>query len=386
MLIRNKKIAIIGGGPSGLTLARLLQIKGADVKVYERDLHKDARVQGGTLDLHEESGLKALQKAGLMDAFRANYRPNADKICILDSHATIFYDDHTDEKEATFGDEHFRPEIDRGPLRDILLASLEAGTVVWNSPFKSMVEVENVWQLTFQNGATATADIVVGADGGNSKIRPFITPIKPFYSGITIVEGSVYNAEKTTPKIHEILRGGKIFAFGNEQSIIVSAKGDGSLSFYTGCKTDEFWASDCGIDFKDKTQVLRWFKHDFSDWGAIWLELLDNDKTSLIVRPQYCMPLDQTWAAQSALTIVGDAAHLMPPYAGEGVNMAMLDALELSECLTNEDFKDVQSAIAFYEKQMRLRASAVAKVTMEQTASLHSLDAIDNMLTVFERH
>jgi 2-polyprenyl-6-methoxyphenol hydroxylase-like FAD-dependent oxidoreductase len=383
MLIKNKKIAIIGGGPSGLTLARLLQIKGVDVKVYERDAHKDARVQGGTLDLHEESGLKALQKAGLMDAFKAHYRPNADKMCIVDSRATVFFDGHTDEKEATFGDEHFRPEIDRGPLRDILLASLEADTVVWDSPFKSMVQVENAWQLTFQNGTTTMADIVVGADGGNSKIRPFITPIKPFYSGITIVEGSVYDAGKTTPKINQILGGGKIFAFGNEQSIIVSSKGDGSLSFYTGSKTDEFWASNCGIDFNNKTQALMWFKHDFSEWDAIWLELFDNDKTSLAVRSQYCMPLDQTWAAQSSLTLVGDAAHLMPPYAGEGVNMAMLDALELSECLTNMNFKNVQSAIEFYENQMRLRASEVAKITLEQTASLHSLNAIANMMAIF---
>ena len=50
--IENKKIAIVGGGPGGLTLARLLQIKGANVKVYERDVNKDVRVQGATLDLH----------------------------------------------------------------------------------------------------------------------------------------------------------------------------------------------------------------------------------------------------------------------------------------------------------------------------------------------
>ncbi|MDH7462718.1 FAD-dependent monooxygenase [Chitinophagaceae bacterium 26-R-25] len=83
----NKKIAIVGGGPGGLTLARLLQIKGADVKVYERDANKDVRVQGATLDLHDDSGLEALRKAGLMDAFKENYRPNADRIRIVDSSA-----------------------------------------------------------------------------------------------------------------------------------------------------------------------------------------------------------------------------------------------------------------------------------------------------------
>ncbi|RYX88332.1 FAD-dependent monooxygenase, partial [bacterium] len=65
-MLENKEIAIIGGGPGGLTLARLLQLKGAKVKVYERDLNRDVRVQGATLDLHFESGLKALEEAGLI--------------------------------------------------------------------------------------------------------------------------------------------------------------------------------------------------------------------------------------------------------------------------------------------------------------------------------
>src|SRR6187200_339509 len=114
--IENKKIAIVGGGPGGLTLARLLQLKGADISVYERDINKDVRVQGATLDLHDDSGLKALQQAGLMDAFEKNYRPGADRMRILDKHATILYDDHADAKNESFGDAGFRPEIDRGPL------------------------------------------------------------------------------------------------------------------------------------------------------------------------------------------------------------------------------------------------------------------------------
>ena len=157
MLIQNKKIAIIGGGPGGLTLARLLQIQGADVKVYERDLNRDVRVQGATLDLHQESGLMAIKKAGLLEAFEANYRPGADKIRITDHNATIYYDQHTETSTESFSDVYFRPEIDRGPLRDILLNSLQPDTVVWNSQFLSMSSVDDQWKLEFQN-ATATAD------------------------------------------------------------------------------------------------------------------------------------------------------------------------------------------------------------------------------------
>ena len=67
-VLDGKAIAIVGGGPGGLTLARLLQQGGANVTVYERDQSRSARVQGSALDLHEDSGLAALGAAGLLDA------------------------------------------------------------------------------------------------------------------------------------------------------------------------------------------------------------------------------------------------------------------------------------------------------------------------------
>ena len=380
MLIQHKKIAIVGGGPGGLTLARLLQIKGADVTVYERDLNKDVRVQGATLDLHEESGLAALQKAGLMDAFKANYRPGAEKTRVTDNNATIFYDEHTEEREEVFGGKYSRPEIDRGPLRTILLESLQPNTIVWDRHFVSMAKHNDGWQLHFKNETSAYADIVIGADGANSKIRPYITSIKPFYSGVSAVEGNVYHSETTAPNIHQLLKGGKIFAFGGGKDLIVSSKGDGSLAFYASYKTGESWLKNCGIDFADKTQVLSWFNAAFSAWSDVWHELFENAALPFIPRPIYCMPLDQTWEALPNLTMLGDAAHLMPPFAGEGVNMAMLDALELSECL---DFSDIPMSIATYEKQMRKRAAAIALTSLENTAWMHTENALGMMLEMF---
>jgi 2-polyprenyl-6-methoxyphenol hydroxylase-like FAD-dependent oxidoreductase len=94
------------------------------------------------------------------------------------------------------------------------------------------------------------------------------------------------------------------------------------------------------------------------------------------------MPPDQQWDALPNLTLLGDAAHLMPPYAGEGVNMAMLDALELSNALTDPAFPDTLTAIAHYEQQMRARAGDVARITLEQTEALHSPGSIEHMLGV----
>lgn len=376
-LLNNKKIAIIGGGPGGLTLARLLQMNGVDVKVYERDVHKDARPKGATLDLHEGSGLLALQTAGLMDAFNANYRPGADKLRILDKNANILFDDH-----AKADSDRSRPEIDRGPLQNILLGSLQTGTVVWDRQFTSLKPQNDGWEIAFKDKPSVYADIVIAADGANSRLRPYITPVKPFFCGISVVEGAVYNYETATPGISKLLRGGKIFAMGDEKTLIVSSKGDGSLVFYTGCKTDENWIKDSGLDFSDKAQITQWFKNEFKGWDNVWLELFENAEQQFIPRPQYCMPLDQAWEALPNLSILGDAAHLMPPFAGEGVNMAMLDAYELSRCLLSDAYTDTQQAIAAYETQMRKRASEVAKESLDAEDAFHSVGAIEAIIGI----
>lgn len=378
MLLENKQIAIVGGGPGGLTLARLLELKGVRINVYERDADKNTRQQGATLDLHEGSGLEAIKKAELEKEFYANYRPNAGRIRVLDNKATIHLDDHIKNE---FDDS--RPEIDRGSLRDILINSLKEETIIWDSQFLSMEKQNTGWLLHFKNGKSFYADIVIGADGANSKIRSYITDIKPIYSGITIVEGNIYNAEKHTPKLWSLIKGGKIFAFGDEQSLILSTKGEGSLSFYTGCKVAENWVEQSNIDFNSKEQVFSWFKTTFGSWNDIYQELFASDEMWFIPRPQYHFPLDQSWTTLSNLTMIGDAAHRMPPYAGEGANMAMQDAFELAECLTSNKFADIQIAIAYYEKQMLKRASEVTQMTLNSIEILHSDDPINQMLSMF---
>lgn len=379
--IKNKHIAIVGGGPGGLTLARILQLNGANVKVYERDASRNVRVQGATLDLHEESGLKALEAAGLIDAFWANYRPGADKMRIVNKNADIVHAEGFDVNDDTT----LRPEIDRGPLRDILLNSLEPGTVVWDSQFTSLDKTVDGVTLHFKNGTAVKADLVIAADGAKSKIRPYITSIKPFFVGMTALEGAVYDSAINAPCIHELLNGGKIFALDDAKSLIVSSKGDGSLMFYAGFKSNEDWVKESGIDFNNKQQVTAWFKQTYNGWNEIWNELFENASTAFIPRPQYCFPTDQYWEAQSNLTMLGDAAHLMPPYAGEGVNMAMLDALELAECLLNNAYTNTHDAVAAYEKQMRKRAGETAQMTLEQTEALHSNVGLEHMLNLFNQ-
>ena len=160
-LLQNKKIAIVGGGMAGLTLAKLLQLQNADVKVFERDFDQYSRVQGSTLDLHKSSGLEAIKRAGLLDEFRKHHRSDASKMVLVDRGLEIKFDDHSFAKFTS----ETRPEIDRAPLRAILLNSLLPGTVDWDSHFSSMVREASGWRIRFKDESSVYADLVVAADG-----------------------------------------------------------------------------------------------------------------------------------------------------------------------------------------------------------------------------
>lgn len=381
MLIENKKVAVVGGGMGGLTLARLLQIQNVDVKVYERDVNRDVRVQGSTLDLHEGTGLEAMKRAGLIEEFYAHHRPLASKMLIVDKDLDIKFDDHDSGKLISEN----RPEIDRAPLRDILLKSLKHGTDVWDSQFVSMEKQGDGWLLHFKNGSSVFADLVIAADGANSKLRPYLSTENPVYSGVTLIEGNIYNAEENAPKLFQFAKGGKVMAFGNEQTMLYGTKGDGSIMFVASFKVPENWATQNGIDFKNKKHVFAWFKEAYASWSDEWYEFFTNDEVQFIQRPQYYFPLNQAWETQENLTMIGDAAHRMPPFAGEGANVAMQDAFELAECLTGNKFSDIKSAISHFEKQMIKRGAEATFDTLENTERMHSESALEQMLGFFSQ-
>ena len=385
MLLDNKKVAIIGGGPGGLTLARLLQEKGVNIKVYERDQNRNVRQQGSTLDLHEDTGLKAIQEARLMEEFKKYYRPGADKMRIADKNMNVVLDDHGEKPEEDFGNEHFRPEIDRGPLRDLLIASLKEENVVWNSKFTEMKPSGTGWEISFENRTTAYADFVIASDGANSRVRKYITDIQPIFSGVTAVEINIYKAENNTPNLWKLVNDGKLFALEQGKTFLCSTKADGTLSILIGIKTTEDWLTNSGINFKDKNSVAEWFKKEFSEWKNEWQEIFETNEMTIIPRPMFHFPLDQQWKPLPNLTMIGDAAHRMPPYAGEGANQALADALELYEVLTSNLFVNMEDAVGFFEKRMCARASEITKITLQQTEAMHDENNLQLLLDFFNQ-
>jgi 2-polyprenyl-6-methoxyphenol hydroxylase-like FAD-dependent oxidoreductase len=382
-LLKNKHVAIVGGGPGGLTLARLLQAKGADVKVYERDHSRNARVQGSIVDLHYESGLKAIDAAGLTEAFKASYMPGADRYRILDKHGRICYDEHNAGPAVGFGHEDFRPEIDRGALRSLLLDSLQENTVIWDSQFLSMKQAGDRWQLAFANGTGATADFVIGSDGARSKIRPYLSDSPYLYSGVTIIQGEVNDPQRDCPEVAELLNRANVMAFSDGKNVAIQPRGDGGLTFYASALYPEDWVESSGLDFRDNEAVSAYLERFYESWNAVFFRLF-KASAHFVPRKLKYVPPCQHWDAQSNLTLIGDAAHLMPP-SGEGVNTAMLDALDLSENLGSDEYCDLQSAIAAYEIRMRSRARTQAEEAIEGIRSMHNENALAEMIAQFEQ-
>ncbi|MFN2977536.1 FAD-dependent oxidoreductase [Terriglobus aquaticus] len=373
--LKQNKIAIVGGGPGGLTLARLLQQAGATVQVYERDKSRDARVQGSALDLHEHSGLAALEEAGLIDAFWANHRPDLDRLRLTDATGTILHD-HVRRMSGAGK----RPEIERGPLRDILLDSLEPGTVHWDCKLQSAEMAGEKVLLRFAGGKTVLADIAIGCDGANSRLRDLVTPIRPKYVGVALVEALVPDGEQTVPRLWNLLGGSALIALGGERTIGMGTKPDGSILVYAGLKSDDDGPRESLDQATGPEERVRWFHANFQGWSDLW-EPLFAQAASMVWRPLLVCPPNQHWEPKPNVTLIGDAAHVMPPYAGEGVNMAMLDALVLSRLLLSES--STADAIAAYQAEMFARMREMTADTMQNTGMFYAPDAADRVVAMF---
>ena len=346
-LLDGKRIAIVGAGPCGLTLARLLQQKGAGVRVYELESSASARNQGGSLDLHEDSGQRALRQAGLYEKFLSACRPEGQAVKVVDKQGTIFVDLQPKDEAET------RPEIDRGALRSMLIDSLEPGTIQWGRQFEGVERsAQGHLRLAFADGERVDADLVFGCDGTWSKVRPFLSTTKPYYCGITVVETWISSVEADHPRVAELVGLGICLATSDDKGLLAQRNGNGSIRLYVMLRVPEDWTQRCGFAFDQVDATRQGLLKLFEGWAPHLRELLAAPDVffprSLYTHP----PRQAAWLDRSDVTLLGDAAHVMPFFTGRGVNLAMLDAVELADNLTSGQFSDVRQAIHAYETSM----------------------------------
>jgi 2-polyprenyl-6-methoxyphenol hydroxylase-like FAD-dependent oxidoreductase len=353
-------IAIVGAGLSGLVCARILQVNGISATVYELDESPAARQQGGSLDIHTDTGQVALKDAGLYEEFLKHIHPQGESIRVLDKNARVYID----QKEAEGG--NGRPEIDRKVLRQMFVDSLEPGTIQWGRKVVGVRPTESVHEIEFADGGTVRADLVIGADGAWSKVRSSLTPVKPEYVGITVVEFRLSDANVTRPNAVAVTGQGSLFALSDNKYI--GGHGGDQITLGCGLRVPEHWVTESGIDWEDADAARAALLKEFSDWSPTLTNLIRDCDDTIWPRPIYALPTGTTWKRVPGVTLVGDAAHLMSPFAGEGANLAMIDGADLAREII--DMQDLETALENYEKTMLPRGAKSA------AASQRSLDTM----------
>ncbi|KAF4960810.1 hypothetical protein FSARC_10362 [Fusarium sarcochroum] len=366
--IARAPVAIIGGGPCGLTFARLLEINNIDYIVYERDIDAKPKFmnQGGTLDIHASSGQQALKEAGLFEEFKKAARWDASRVCMQNPSGTV---------KAVFGEDRDAPEIDRLQLRKLLLDSIPAHKIRWGHGVKC-VEKETENNLTaadyvirFVNGTSASGfRLIVGADGAWSKVRHLLTSAKPEYSGKFFIDGTISLDNPSYAAALEHAGPGNMLAMGQGKMLAVQQVADRSYRFYMGMNAPEdLYRKPLSIENTETMRQKFLSSPDFfASWASQLKEYLANAEGPFRAWPLYRLPISAlSWKRVPGVTLLGDAAHLSTPLVGEGVNMAMHDALKLAKSIIkhcggpevlNKDMDDdvvsLENAIEEYEHEM----------------------------------
>ena len=382
------RIAIIGAGPAGLTLARLLHVADAavEVTVFEKDTSPTARhFVGGTLDLHEDTGLAAVRKAGLWEQFRRFARYDGQALVLADKYATKVFNEGAGEPPADDDDEDSlkkarrfggaRPEIDRERLKEILLDSVPTGCVRWGW---KLTAISPSRVLDFDGKESeGPFELVVGADGAWSRVRHMLTDARPAYSGIVGFEMKIPHPNEEFPAISKMIGRGNYFACSDCKSLTGQRMGDESIKI--GCfLRDEKTYPQTLMEQYDTEGVQRKILDRFDDWAPClrdWIRC--SDPESIQSWSLYELPVGHEWEHKKGFTLLGDAAHLMTPFAGEGVNAAMKDALELSEAITQSlrNNGEMDAAVERYEDDMFPRAATVQAETMTNKTYMFQEDA-----------
>jgi 2-polyprenyl-6-methoxyphenol hydroxylase-like FAD-dependent oxidoreductase len=346
----DSSIAIVGAGLGGLVLARVLHVHGIEATVYEADASPDARTQGGQLDIHEHDGQIALADAGLTAEFRAIIHEGGEATRILDPQGRALLDEPDDGNGG-------RPEVLRGDLRRILLESIPDGTVRWGRKLDTIQALgDGRHALTFADGTTATTDLLVGADGAWSKVRPLLSDAVPEYAGVVFVETYLHDVDRRHREAAATVGEGAMFAFVPGKGIAAHREAGNVVHTYVELQRPLEWMD--ATDFGDRDAVIAALETEFDGWASGLTALVTDSETNPVPRPVYTLPNDHRWERRPGVTLLGDAAHLMPP-SGDGANLALFDGADLAKALVAQP-TDLDAALTQFESAMFTRSASVA--------------------------
>lgn len=342
------KIAIIGGGPAGLTLGALLHQHSVPFTIYElrpRPTEKELAEPSGMLDLHDESGLAAVRACGLYDQFLPLTGECEESMTISDKHGNVL---HTDQ-----GGLADRPEISRHNIIKLFQSKIPEDSIKYNMKLLSAERNSTTGKVTLSFSSATdpsaavseTYDLVIGADGAWSKIRPILSDLKPQSSGLQYLTLLIRDIATNYPRLADMVGKGSFLALGNKHGLDSHRAAQGSAQIYlmTNALDGDENAMIESLSKLSTPELKEHFlsdKNSYGDFGPALKELItvafdeQGQGAQVQIKPLSMLPIGHRWEAKPGATLIGDAAHLMTPFAGEGVNLAMWDALDLASAIS----------------------------------------------------
>jgi salicylate hydroxylase len=338
------RIAVVGGGIGGLFAAKALITHGFQVSVYEQ---APALSEVGAGVFLTPNSVRQLQRVGLGPAVeRWGARVGLESRYFRHDGTPIAPVQVTDSSgwNATFG-------MHRADLIEFLASALPAEAVQTGHRCTGFEQDQDKARLSFANGVVVETDLVIGADGIHSDLRPYVfPPSNPVFSGSIAYRGVV--PQKLIPRWPT---DAWLMWLGKGKHFLTFPVRAGELINYVGFvpadqEMKESWSAPGDPD------LLRL---EFSGWDPRIESLLQQVQTTFRWALYDREPLE-TWT-RGRLTLLGDAAHPMLPHLGQGANQSIEDGMALATILAHTDRKAAPAALIAYE---RLRRERVAQVQL----------------------
>ncbi len=350
MTAKPLSIAVIGAGMGGLTSAAMLVKSGFSVRVYEQAT-RFARVGAGIQMLPNST--RVLRRIGLLERLRAtSFAPR--------THLNREWDTGEIASELPMPEERYGAPylcMHRGDLHSALLSAIPDGIVELNRRLEGFDQNGDEVVLHFQDGSTASANVVIGADGLHSTVRGLVLgPDSPTFTGRVAYRGvfpaSLLNDHDLGPS--------RTKWWGIDRHIVIyyTTSTRDEVYFVTSVPEAAEWLTPESWSARGDVDELRSAFAGFHDDVVAVLEACpDCHKWAILDRD----PLP-TWS-EGNVVLLGDACHPMTPYMAQGAATSMEDAVVLTRCLAKLGADDVRGALRLYEAVRKPRTSRIQAIS-----------------------